>query len=86
MGDRFKSFSAGLSSPAERHYTVTPSDTIELDPRPRSLYVNADGDLALELPGEIAPIVYHVVAGQILPLRPVRVHATGTTATVIAWD
>jgi hypothetical protein len=86
MADNYANVQPSMAGPALRHYTVTPSDTVALDPRPRALYVNSDGDLALELPGDSAPIVYSVVAGQVLPIRPVRIHATGTTATIIAWD
>ncbi len=86
MADYYQGTQPSIDGPALRQYAVTPSDTTILDPRPRALYVNADGDVAIELPGDASPITYSVTAGQILPLRPLRVHATGTTAAVIAWD
>ena len=37
MTDNFAGFAASLTSPGEVHYVVVPSDTDDLDPRPRAL-------------------------------------------------
>ena len=73
----------GVGSPASEWYRVSPSDTVDLPVRPRGLYVDVTGTLRVEsLKGAImnlaaAAVGYH-------PLRPVRIHATGTTAIVYA--
>lgn len=91
MNDRFSRVQdvvegQSLDSPASRHYAVVPSDTADLPWRPRALYVTADGNLSMMMDGATEPLLYPVTAGSILPIRPRRIMATGTTATAIAWD
>lgn len=73
-----------LSGPAGMHFTVTPSDTVNLEPRPRGFRVSTMGNLAL-MDEAGTTIIYAVTAGEILPFGAKRVLATGTTATVVAW-
>jgi hypothetical protein len=62
--------------------TLTPSDSEEYTDELKALYCLAPGDVALEdYDGNQTTFV--VVAGQILYLRPKKVLATGTTATVV---
>ena len=76
------SFFAEATAPAIRWSTITPDDSAVLDPMPRALYAGGTGNLALEdRTGSIA--VWSVVGGQILPVSPLRVRATDTTATNI---
>lgn len=82
MTDLFASHGADLTSPGFRHYTVTPANA-DLSPRPRALFVKADGDLVIRDEGGVDE-TYPVTAGMILPFRAVQVRS-GTTATVIAW-
>jgi hypothetical protein len=85
MSDNFQNHQRGLESPADRHTAITPSDTSPVLPRPRALWCQTPGALALEdSTGTV--LTYTVQQGQILPFRAVRVRATGTTATVIGWD
>lgn len=84
MSDPFASNAPGLSSPATRHYTVTPSNSEDLPIKPRALFVSVTGNAALVMGG--VEVAYpSLAAGTILPIRPDRVMATGTTATLIAW-
>ena len=83
--DHFDSHQRGLDSPAERHQAIAPSDSAPVDPRPRALYCQTAGDLALE-DGKGTVLTYSVQAGQVLPFRASRVRATGTTASVYGWD
>ena len=85
MSDNFKGFARGLTSPAALHTTVVPSDTTDLNPIPRALYCAQSGSAVLR-DAAGTPVTYQLVAGQILPLRAVRVLATGTTATLIGWE
>jgi len=82
MADPFESYAAGLTSPAYRHFTVTPANA-DMAIRPRAIYVATDG--ALIMRDDLgADITYAVIAGQVLPFRPLQIR-TGTTATVIGW-
>lgn len=85
MSDNFQAHQRGLESPADRHQAITPSDSAAVVPRPRALWCQTQGELALEdAAGTV--LTYTVAQGQILPFRAVRVRATGTTATVYGWD
>ena len=85
MSDNFSNHQRGLESPGDRHQQITPSDAAVVVPRPRALWVQAAGNLALE-DANGTVLTYAVTQGQILPFRAVRVRATGTTATVYGWD
>ena len=69
------------TSPAIMWIDITPSDVTKLDDV-RSLFIGASGDIVLEgADGNTS--TFTVQSGQILPCSPVRVLATGTTATNI---
>lgn len=85
MPDNFSTHQRGLDSPGERHFAIVPSDAQAVDPRPRALWCQTAGDLAIE-DAAGTRLTYAVQAGQILPLRPLKVMATGTTATVYGWE
>ena len=74
--------SADATAPAIRWAQVTPDDAVPLDPMPRALFVGGAGTLALEdRTGSV--VAWSVPAGMILPVAPLRVRATGTTASGI---
>ncbi len=85
MTDNFAGFAASLISPGELHFPVVPSDTSDLNPRPRALKCIAAGNVAVR---DIAgtDITYPVEVGEVLEFRAIRVLATGTTAVVVAWE
>jgi hypothetical protein len=85
MSDNFQSHQRSLESPGDRHQLIVPSDTQPVAPRPRALFCQADGTVAIEDRNGTV-LSYSLVAGQVLPFRAVRVRATGTTATVYGWD
>ena len=85
MADRFSSNSKGLAGPADYHYAITPNDGADLAFIPRAIVALTDGDVVMRDRAGV-DITYPVTAGQILPFRPVRVLATGTTATVVGWE
>jgi hypothetical protein len=74
-------FYGQLSDPPTRHFAVTPSNSTNLTVRPRALYVGTQGNLTL-IDEHGTSCAYVGVTG-LLPFRPVRVMATGTTATNI---
>lgn len=74
-----------LAGPAGKQFTVTPSDTADLEPRPRALRVTVGGNLTL-MDEDGTTITYPtVIVGEIIPFSAKRVMATGTTATVVGW-
>ena len=84
MADEFELHITELEDPAEVHYAISPSDSVDLATRPRALYVNAEGTVAIQ--DKLGTdITYNVTAGQIIPFRGTRILATGTTATVVGW-
>ena len=73
-----------LSGPAGTHFEVTPSNTVDLEPRPRGFRVASAGNLALM--DEVGTVItYAVVLGEVIPFAAKRVMQSGTTATVVAW-
>ncbi len=80
MPDRFAHSEASLSGPASSGFVIAPSDGVDLPETTRALYVGTGGNLSVRmLHGETLTLV-NVTAGSLLPLRVVRVLATGTTA------
>lgn len=85
MADYFKSVSKTLDSPADRHFAVVPDDAADLAVVPRALRIGGAGDVVLR-DATGAEVTYAVTAGEVLAFRPVRVLATGTTATdIVGW-
>jgi hypothetical protein len=84
MSDEFSDHESGLNSPFTRHYTITPDDDADLPTRPRAVYCNGDGDAVLRDEGGV-DVTYALTVGQRIEGRIVRVLATGTTATLVAW-
>ncbi|NDV02090.1 spike base protein, RCAP_Rcc01079 family [Pseudoroseicyclus tamaricis] len=85
MADNFATHAQSLTSPASRHQVVVPNDAADFDPLPRALYANSSGTAVLRDKAG-TEVAYEVVVGQVLPVRAVRVMATGTTAELIAWE
>ncbi|WYK04487.1 hypothetical protein DWF04_000045, partial [Cereibacter sphaeroides f. sp. denitrificans] len=86
MADPFQHHSTGLTSPPTRHGLVTPSDTVDLDPKPKCLLALSSGTVSImDDAGVVVP--YPVTAGDRLDFRAKRVMATGTTSGIqIAWQ
>ena len=64
--------------------TVTPSDSAgdNMDPAPRALFIGSDGTIAAVREDGVV-VTFQVFAGQEVNISPVRINATGTTATGI---
>lgn len=85
MADKFKSLMETWNMPGRRHGLVVPSDTVDLDPRPRALRILTSGALVVT-DGVGVDVTYTVTAGETFLFSPVRVKATGTTATAAWWE
>ena len=72
----------GSGSPATRWFTITPSDVAMLPVYPRAVTVEGAGTVSAEdCEGNIGAFVF--AAGEIKAIRPVRIRASGTSATGI---
>ncbi|MGN7985130.1 spike base protein, RCAP_Rcc01079 family [Burkholderia sp. 22313] len=79
--DRFKFATITLTSSAVRFYQIAPSDDEDLPDRPRGVFVGEAGDVML-IGDNNEPVPFrNCYAGQVLPVRPIRVLKTGTTAS-----
>jgi hypothetical protein len=85
MNDNFKYHAPDLSSPASRIHLITPNDDANLPVIPRALRVLTGGNLAIR-DAAGTEVVIPVLECEFIPIRVVRVLATGTTATVIGLD
>ena len=70
------------AAPARQWVAVTPSDTVNLPAGCRGIFCNDGGDIACVGADGVA-VVFTVGASQTVPIGPVRVNATDTTATEI---
>jgi len=68
--------------PAVNAVSVTPSDSTDLDPPARALYIGGTGDIKVDtINGDTATFTAHPVG--YMPVEVKRVHSTGTTASSI---
>lgn len=83
MSDRFSSHAPSLTGPASSGFAITPDDTQPLFETTRALFIGIGGNLAVEMASGAVVSFAPVSDGTLLPLRVVRVLATGTTAQAI---
>lgn len=83
--DEFEGLSKGLTSPATRHFPITPSDTEDLPILPRVIYCQSAGTLMVR-DADGVDLSYSMMVGDRLDLRGVRVLSTGTTGTYYGWS
>ncbi len=80
--DHFATHADDASSPARRMWAITPHASLEVDPLPKAIRADGDGTITLRAVDSAADVTLNVVKGEILPVRPLYVRATGTTVTV----
>ena len=83
MLDRFEGKAQSFESPAANGFGITPNDATDLAEVTRALYVGGAGDVQVTLLSGATLTFSNVNAGTFLPIRAVRVLATGTTASAI---
>ena len=83
MADIFSGNAVGLTSPATRHFAITPADS-DMAQVPRCISCTVSGNVVIRDAGGV-DVTYPMVAGDWMPFRAVQVRVTGTTATVIGW-
>lgn len=74
---------SGYDAPASNAFAVTPADGSNLTHAARALFVGGAGDIKVDTLGGDTVTFTGVLAGSILPVRILKVYATGTTATNI---
>ena len=85
MADAFNSFQSGLTSPATKHFAITPDDNNDLPIRPRVIYCQADGTIVVRDEDGV-DLPYTMSSGDRIDFRGVRVLSTGTTGTYYGWS
>jgi hypothetical protein len=71
---------ANRDNPADVHFAITPSNTVDFDIPVRAIYcVTAGTAQVVDRAGTVLP--YAMNAGDILPVRARRINATSTTGT-----
>ena len=84
--DRFSDRQEGLTSPASRHWPITPDDDNDCDPKPRAIRIGTGGNLVIR-DEQNNDVTYVVADGEVLPFRPKRIMAAGTDAdNIVGWD
>lgn len=84
MNDPFARFSDGSDMPSLKPFTIVPDDEQGLPMVPKALFIGGSGDICLRGWGTDTDVTFRNVAeGQILPVRPSHIRASGTTASDI---
>lgn len=86
MADKYKNYTAGLTSAPIRAAAVVPNDSTDLPDITRGIVIGGAGDLTVTMLGGDT-VTFTLVAGVTHPMRLSRIHSTGTTATniVAVW-
>lgn len=74
---------ASAEAPASSGFAITPDNDAALSRPTRALYVGGSGAVSLVLASGDEITLSGVPGGSLLPLRVIRVRATGTTATAL---
>ena len=81
IADTLNSYQAGLSSPVQGGFDLTPSNGSDLAQVTRAVMGTGGGDLRVTLKNGDTITLPGLTPGVIYPVRVARVFATGTTAT-----
>lgn len=81
MTEKYLGRAESIAAPASRGYAITANDGTDLAAETRAIYVGGAGTLALVLASGDAVTFTGLTAGTLLPVRAIRVKATGTSAT-----
>lgn len=81
--DTFETFKAGLSSPIENAFSVSPHNTQDLAVTTRAIMVGGSGDVEAVFKGGETVVLSGLQPGVLYPFRLRRIRAAQTTATAI---
>jgi hypothetical protein len=68
-------------SPADDAFAISPSDSVNFPYRPRAIHVGVAGNLVAVFASGSVITFKGCAAGSVIPIRPIRINSTGTTAT-----
>lgn len=72
------------AGPGRKLVEITKSDSTELDPDLRALWIGGDGDLSILCWGQSAAVtISGVVAGTLLPIKARKVMAATTATNIV---
>ena len=71
-----------VTAPGRKMFAIAPSDSVALAIIPKAIRCDAGGTVRLMAMENDTVVNITMVAGEVLPVRPKFVHATGTTATL----
>lgn len=74
---------AGIESQGETWVALTASDTVNFLKRPKAIAVGAVAGSFQAVGKDGHAESFYANAGQILPIRPIRINATGLTASMV---
>jgi hypothetical protein len=78
--DTFAKHSRSLTAPPEEAAPIAPDNTADLAVATRALYVGTGGDVRLRMLGGGEVTLTNLASGSLIPVRAIRVFATGTNA------
>jgi hypothetical protein len=73
--------STGLVSPARSAFSISPSDSEDLEKVPRAIFVGGSGNISVIMVDGTEVVFNNAQAGSFLPIRVSRIKSTNTTAT-----
>ncbi|HEX7710923.1 MAG TPA: hypothetical protein VF418_08270 [Sphingomonadaceae bacterium] len=81
MADHFDTRADSVFAPSRKPFAITPSDTAEISPLPKALYIGTGGDVTLRgVDASQDVVLKNVASGDRIEVRAMYVRATGTTA------
>ena len=81
MADHFDTRADSVFAPSRKPFAITPSDTAEISPLPKALYIGTGGDVTLRgVDASQDVVLKNVTSGDRIEVRAMYVRATGTTA------
>lgn len=84
MADSFKLHTVQLNDPVTSIVDVTPGGSdVTLDQTSRAIYIQGDGNIAVDTANGETVTVTGLLTGQVYPFRITKVYDTGTTVTKI---
>jgi hypothetical protein len=74
---------AGLLTPSRDYFSITPSDSVDLPFKTRSIRVGGEGDVVAVREDGTTVTFKNCGPGEILPIVAIRINQTNTTATYL---
>jgi hypothetical protein len=81
MTEKYHGRADSSTAPVRRGFAITTNDGVDLSAETRAIYVGGAGSVRLVLSSGDDVTFAGLLAGTLLPVRALRVKATGTTAT-----